>query len=206
MYCMYCGKVIPDGSRFCPACGASQIIERQSDYRPGPIGTEAPIRAGKKGKKRIGLVIGAASVLAFVVLFAAVGVLVKTFRTETKYYVKSVTRYRQNDEKYYTADEDFAYATGKWNEKKHELDLQHYSCRGNDLQRGLVCKYNESGNVIEKYNYSKNEHYEIEHYKEKTLYDQEGRLISIITDYEGGRQTRQWIYNKKKLLKSIYVP
>lgn len=42
MFCKHCGKIIPDGSAFCPACGAQLVGARQP--QPAPVQTAPQVR------------------------------------------------------------------------------------------------------------------------------------------------------------------
>lgn len=62
MFCIKCGKEIPDGSNFCPACGAVQ------SKVPNPAVSEAPTVRPTTGKPKKRLIIAIGAVLAVIAI------------------------------------------------------------------------------------------------------------------------------------------
>lgn len=98
MFCMKCGKQLPDDAKFCPSCGASvaqPAPEPQPETVAQPFTDDTPINEGaqfttndmpvddtlaenmppKKKKKRLGLILGIVIPVATVVLLAVASVL-----------------------------------------------------------------------------------------------------------------------------------
>ena len=68
MFCDKCGQEIPQGSRFCPGCGAPVDAAPPETYRPPApqnlqAAEEAPPRP-KKGKRIIVIVLAVSALLA----------------------------------------------------------------------------------------------------------------------------------------------
>lgn len=67
MYCRNCGKPLPDGVRFCPACGAAQTAADPRPVQPAPPQAQAPAK-----KKPVGLILAAVLLLAAALVGALV--------------------------------------------------------------------------------------------------------------------------------------
>jgi hypothetical protein len=87
MFCPKCGENLPDGSKFCGACGAN-LAELIGDSPAAPVGGEGaaqpqgtaqPVSAQPKAKKKLGLIIGLCAAALVVILVAVVAVKVLLF-------------------------------------------------------------------------------------------------------------------------------
>ena len=69
MWCVKCGKEIPDGSRFCGKCGAAQPAAAPATSQPAPQYTPAP---EKKEKNKAAMIVW---IIAAVLIVAAIALL-----------------------------------------------------------------------------------------------------------------------------------
>jgi hypothetical protein len=78
VYCARCGQVVPEGSRFCPACGNPTVLQQQAlPPVPPPSSSFAPSQPAStaNGFSIAGIIMGAIAFLFFPIILGPAGLI-----------------------------------------------------------------------------------------------------------------------------------
>lgn len=204
MYCGNCGKKIPDGSAFCPACGAPVAI-RQPQARPvsqssqNQVNQVNPVTRSKKaGKKRVIAVIAAVAavavlVVAFVVNPLGIGDMSKKFQETsaemTNDWNGAIGVYGSANRDtvkslFETSDLDDSWNTSDW--KKYQLTNVDYYVASTDKDQYamfmlLKCRDSSSSNLMLNDLLSDTDDFEFEKTGKGWSYREDGYTFQIFT-------------------------